>query len=86
MTFDFVIICCGRFGDVARLPSFPESHGPEVFSGRVLHALDYSALDSKGTQELVRGKKVVVVGFQKTSLDVAEINKGEQIISSKLVG
>lgn len=74
-------MCCGRFGDVAKLPSFPASKGPDVFDGRVLHALDYSALDSKSTRELIQGKKVVVVGFQKTSLDiaveVAEINEGE---------
>ncbi|CAM6107887.1 unnamed protein product [Calypogeia fissa] len=79
-TFDYLVICCGRFGDVAKLPSFPSSQGPEVFKGQVLHSLDYSALDSKNTEALIRGKKVVVVGFGKTSLDVAvevaEMNEG----------
>lgn len=66
---------------MVQLPSFPAFKGPDVFNGRVLHALDYSGLDSKSTRALISGKKVVVVGFQKTSLDiaveVAEINEGD---------
>lgn len=79
--FDYLIICSGRFGDVANFPLFPSSQGPDVFNGQVLHSLDYSALDTENTQALIRGKKVVVVGFGKTSLDVAvevaDINQGK---------
>ncbi|CAM6127441.1 unnamed protein product [Calypogeia fissa] len=68
--FDFLVLCCGCFGDLPSVPSYPEKEGPEVFLGQVLHSLEYSSLDPKKLSELVDGKKVVVVGFGKTALDI----------------
>eukprot|EP00850_Spirogloea_muscicola_P004918 SM000022S07132 [mRNA] locus=s22:171569:175215:+ [translate_table: standard] len=77
--FDFAVMCCGCFGDVPKLPCFEPGKGPEVFQGTTLHSAQYSELDKAGTEKLLHGKKVVVVGYQKTSIDVAieaaEVNR-----------
>lgn len=81
MEFDFVVLCTGRFGDVPRVPTFSSnpSEGQQVFAGKVLHAMDYSALNKDEARELLQGKRVAVVGFHKSALDIAmeasDINK-----------
>ncbi|CAL5006185.1 unnamed protein product [Urochloa decumbens] len=66
--FDFLVLCVGRYG-VAKVPKFPEGRGPEVFHGRVLHSMDYSGMAHADADELIRGKRVVVVGSGKSGLD-----------------
>ncbi|KAJ0432860.1 putative flavin-containing monooxygenase [Helianthus annuus] len=70
-TVDFVLLCVGRFKDVPSMPQFPAGKGPEVFRGRAMHSMEYAAMDHDKAEEFVKGKKVVVVGFGKSGLDIA---------------
>ncbi|GJV42248.1 probable flavin-containing monooxygenase 1 [Tanacetum coccineum] len=49
----------------------PHGKGPEVFQGKVIHSMEYATMDHDKAAEFVKGKKVVVVGFGKTGLDIA---------------
>ncbi|CAN1831892.1 Probable flavin-containing monooxygenase 1 [Linum perenne] len=67
----FVILCVGRYSDVPYIPEFESGKGPEVFKGRVMHSMEYSDLGSEKSTEVVKGKRVAVVGFQKHAMDIA---------------
>ncbi|KAI7726945.1 hypothetical protein M8C21_033244 [Ambrosia artemisiifolia] len=68
---DFVILCLGRFKDVPNIPEFPTGKGPENFRGKAIHSMEYATMDHDKAVDFVKGKKVVVVGFGKTGLDIA---------------
>ncbi|CAI8610944.1 unnamed protein product [Vicia faba] len=70
-SFEFVVVCIGKYGDIPKIPMFPSKRGPEVFNGKVLHTLDYCKLDQQAANQLLNNKKVVIVGFKKSALDLA---------------
>ena len=69
--FEFVVVCTGKYGDVPRIPTFPEKKGPEIFKGKVMHSMDYCKLEKEEAYRLLRGKKVAVIGFKKSAIDLA---------------
>lgn len=78
--FELLVVCIGKYGDVPRIPNFPKNKGPDIFHGKVLHTLDYAELEKDSAIELLKGKKVVVVGYKKSAIDLAvecaEANQG----------
>ncbi|XP_059636157.1 probable flavin-containing monooxygenase 1 [Cornus florida] len=81
-TFEFLVVCTGKYGDVPKGPVFPQKKGPEIYGGKVLHTLDYCKLDKEASTQLLKGKKVVVVGYKKSAIDLAvecaEANQGPE--------
>lgn len=73
-------MCLGKYGDIPKMPEFSYNKGPETFNGKVMHSLDYCKLSKEETTQLMKGKKVVVVGYKKSAIDLAvecaEANQG----------
>ncbi|MCO5600273.1 hypothetical protein L7F22_054383 [Adiantum nelumboides] len=70
LQFDFLVICGGRFGDCPKYPEFPPDGGPQCFSGKVLHSMEYGMMDNVASRKMLTGKRVVVVGFMKSAIEI----------------
>ncbi|KAH7854910.1 hypothetical protein Vadar_018981 [Vaccinium darrowii] len=70
--FEFVILCMGRYSGSPNIPDeFPLGHDAQTFNGKVVHSMEYSAMDDANVKEMIKGKRIVVVGAQKSALDIA---------------
>lgn len=66
-----MVLCIGQFSGVANIPEFGEKEGPEVFKGKVMHSMEFSASKNLGVSKFVKGKRVAVVGSHKSAIDIA---------------
>ncbi|CAN1170449.1 Probable flavin-containing monooxygenase 1 [Linum perenne] len=80
--FKLLVVCTGKYGDIPNIPQFPTGRGPETFKGKVMHVIDYCKLDKQEATRLMKGKKVAIVGFKKSAIDLtlecAEANEGPE--------
>ncbi|KAI8815474.1 hypothetical protein BJ742DRAFT_848310 [Cladochytrium replicatum] len=69
--FDFVMVAVGTFGSQPQIPTIT---GAETFSGKAVHTRELGSFSADELDVFVRGKRVVVLGYAKSALDLAEFS------------
>jgi dimethylaniline monooxygenase (N-oxide forming) len=80
--YDYLVVCNGIFSDPA-IPDWPGAHDFTAAGGQILHTSDFHDLN------MAKDKNVVVVGFGKSSCDVAAATVGTSasttIVARKII-
>jgi dimethylaniline monooxygenase (N-oxide forming) len=82
LTFDYLVVCNGIFSEPF-VPSYPGADDFELNGGQVLHTSEFHR------QQDAEGKHVVVVGYGKSSCDVAsavsEVSTSTTVVARELI-
>lgn len=65
-----MVLCIGKYSGVPNIPEFPAGQGPEVFKGQVLHSMEFYSMTKEDAAQLIKSKRITVIGSQKSAYDI----------------